>query len=145
MDATYRNAQDFRMKSWSVAAAFAIALVAGSSGARSQERACRSPDPVDTINEMFSAIFACWEPPPGTAGMTVTLQFSIRRNGTLIGKPRATYSHLSKDGILNRAFVASVIEALDKALPLPVSDSMGGAIAGRTLFPRFTATSRDAS
>ncbi|MER8391084.1 hypothetical protein NKJ72_12600 [Mesorhizobium sp. M0045] len=77
--------------------------------------------------------------------MTLTLQFSIRRNGTLIGKPRATFSHLGDDGPLNRAFVASVLEALDKALPLPVSDSMGGAIAGRTLFPRFTAVNEGAS
>ncbi|RWH76543.1 MAG: hypothetical protein EOQ86_20595 [Mesorhizobium sp.] len=124
-----------------VALVFALGLVAGPNAATSQERACRSPDPVDTINEMFSAIVACWEPPSGTAGMTLTLQFSIRRNGTLIGKPRATFSRLGNDDALNRAFVASVLEALDKALPLPVSDSMGGAIAGRTLFPRFTAAS----
>ncbi|TIU96590.1 MAG: TonB C-terminal domain-containing protein [Mesorhizobium sp.] len=128
-----------------VALALALALVAGPNEAKSQERACRSPDPVDTINEMFSAIVACWEPPPGTAGMTLTLQFSIRRNGTLIGKPRATYSRLGNDATLNRAFVASVLEALDKALPLPVSDSMGEAIAGRMLFPRFTAASGSAS
>ncbi|RWE64945.1 hypothetical protein [Mesorhizobium sp.] len=128
-----------------VALALALALVVGPNEARSQERACRSPDPVDTVNEMFSAIVACWEPPPGTAGMTLTLQFSIRRNGTLIGKPRATYSRLGNDATLNWAFVASVLEALDKALPLPVSDSMGGAIAGRMLFPRFTVASGGAS
>ncbi|WP_258117620.1 hypothetical protein [Mesorhizobium onobrychidis] len=82
------------MKPRSAIAALALALVAGPNAATSQERGCRSPDPVDTINEMFSAIVACWESPPGTAGMTLTLQFSIRRNGTLIGKPRATYSRL---------------------------------------------------
>ena len=108
---------------------------------RAQERACGSSDPVNTIKEMLSAIYACWEPPPGTAGMSVTLQFSLRRQGTLIGKPRATYSKLGGDEALNRAFVASILEALDKALPLPLSDSMGGAIAGRMLAPRFTATS----
>ncbi|TIM09659.1 hypothetical protein [Mesorhizobium sp.] len=133
------------MKPRSAIVALTVALVAGPNAATSQERACRSPEPVDTINEMFSAIVACWEPPPGTAGMTLTLQFSIRRNGTLIGKPRATYSRLGDDGSLNRAFVASVLEALDKALPLPVSDRMGGAIAGRLLFPRFTAASGDES
>ena len=108
---------------------------------RAQERACGSSDPVTTIKEMLSAIYACWEPPPGTAGMSITLQFSLRRQGTLIGKPRATYSHLGGDEALSRAFVASILEALDKALPLPLSDSMGGAIAGRMLAPRFTATS----
>ena len=111
--------------------------------ARAQERACASPDPVDTVKEMFSAIYACWDPPPGTAGMSLTLHFSLRRHGTLFGKPRATYSNLSRDEALNRAFVASILGALDKALPLPLSDSMGGAVAGRMLSPRFTATIED--
>jgi len=128
-----------------VTTALALVLVAGATEARSQERACGSPDPVDTIDEMFDAIFACWQPPPGSAGMTLTLSFSIRKNGTLIGKPRATFSHMGDDASLNRVFVTSVLEALDKALPLPLSDSMGGAIAGRPLFPRFTAVIGGAS
>ncbi|MER8900539.1 hypothetical protein [Mesorhizobium sp. M0514] len=128
-----------------VATALALALVASATEARSQERACRSPDPVDTIDEMFDAIFACWQPPPGSAGLTLTLSFSIRKNGTLMGKPRATFSHMGDDAALNRVFVTSVLEALDKALPMPLSDSMGGAIAGRPLFPRFTAVIGGAS
>jgi hypothetical protein len=128
-----------------VAAALAIALLAGSSEAGAQERACRSRDPVDTLKEMSAAIYACWKPPPGTAGMTLTLRFSLRRDGTLIGKPRATFSDLGADDALNRAFVTSILKALDEALPLPFTDSMGGAIAGRMLAPRFTATFERAS
>src|SRR5262245_40366817 len=122
------------------AASLVLAAIAYPGVTGAQERACGSPDPVNTIREMFSAIYACWHPPPGTAGMSVTLQFSLRRQGTLIGRPRATYSNLGGNDALNRAFVASILEALDKALPLPLSDSMGGAIAGRMLAPRFTAT-----
>jgi hypothetical protein len=122
------------------AAAVVIAVLAGSSEAGAQERACHSPDPIDTLAEMSAAIYACWKPPPGTAGMSLTLRFSLRRNGTLIGKARATYSHLGTDDTLNRAFVTSILKALDEALPLPFSDSMGGAIAGTTLAPHFTAT-----
>ena len=128
-----------------VATGLALALLAGTNEARSQERACGSRDPIDTIDEMFSAIFACWQPPPGSDGMTLTLSFSIRKNGTLMGKPRATFSHMGDDDSLNRVFVSSVLEALDKALPMPLSDSMGGAIAGRPLFPRFTAVIGGAS
>ncbi|MER8443237.1 TonB C-terminal domain-containing protein [Mesorhizobium sp. M1066] len=128
-----------------VAAALAAALFASSLEAKSQERSCRSPDPVDTIREMSDAIYACWKPPPGTAGMSLTLRFSLRRDGTLIGKPRATYSDLGADAQLSRAFVASILKALDEALPLPFSHSMGGAIAGRMLAPRFTAALEGAS
>jgi len=125
------------------ALSLALLIFADSGPARAQQRVCASSDPVDTIKEMFSAIYACWEPPPGTAGMSLTLHFSLRRNGTLLGKPRATYSNLGRDEALNRAFVASILEALDEVLPLPLSDSMGGAIAGRMLSPRFTATGDD--
>ncbi|WP_292890520.1 hypothetical protein [Mesorhizobium sp.] len=72
--------------------------------------------------------------------MALTLRFSLRRDGTLIGKPRATFSKLGQDDRLNKAFVASVLEALDKALPVPFTESMGGAIAGRILSPLFTWT-----
>jgi hypothetical protein len=120
-----------------------MALVSNEAGA--QERTCRSPDPVNTLKEMSAAIYACWRPPPGTAGMSLTLRFSLRRNGTLIGKPRATFSDLGEDDALSRAFVASILKALDEALPLPFSDSMGGATAGRMLAPRFTATLERAS
>jgi hypothetical protein len=126
-----------------VAAALVVALVSNEAGA--QERICHSPDPVDTLKEMSAAIDACWRPPTGTAGMSLTLRFSLRRNGTLIGKPRATFSDLGADDALSRAFVASILKALDEALPLPFSDSMGRAIAGRMLAPRFTATLERAS
>ncbi|RUW43611.1 cell envelope integrity protein TolA, partial [Mesorhizobium sp. M8A.F.Ca.ET.021.01.1.1] len=105
----------------------ALALFANCNGALSQEHPCRSTDPIDTIKEMSDAIYACWRPPPGTAGMSLTLRFSLRRNGTLIGKPRATYSDLGTDSQLGRAFVASILKALDDDLPLPFSDGMGGA------------------
>ena len=121
------------------AAAFVTVLFASATVAIAQERPCHSTDPVDTLKEMSEAIYACWMPPAGTAGMSLTLQFSLRRNGTLIGKPRATYLDLGTNPQLSRAFVASILKALDDALPLPFSDSMGGAIAGRMLAPRFTA------
>lgn len=117
-----------------------VILNAGCGEASAQQRACGSRDPVNTINEMFDAIYACWQPPAGAGGLSLTLSFSLRRNGTLIGKPRATFSKLGPDDNLNKAFVASVLQALDKALPIPFTDSMGGAIAGRPLLPLFRAS-----
>jgi hypothetical protein len=122
------------------ALAFAVMVSSGSGMAQAEERACGSRDPVNSISDMAEAIYACWQPPLGTDGMALTLRFSLRRDGTLIGKPRATFSKLGQDDRLNKAFVASVLEALDKALPVPFSESMGGAIAGRVLSPLFTWT-----
>jgi hypothetical protein len=103
-----------------------------------QEPRCGNRKAINSLNEMWSALYACWQPPAGSNGMTITLRFSLRRDGTLIGKPVATYSNLSGDDFRKRVFVASVIEALDKVVPLPLTDSMGGAIAGRPLTLLFT-------
>jgi hypothetical protein len=126
----------------SAAAAFAFASIlgAGCGKAQAEGRACGSRDPVNSIAEMADAIYACWQPPQGTADLTLTLCFSLRRDGTLIGKPRATFSKLGQNDSLNKAFVASVIEALNKELPVPFTKGMGGAIAGRPLCPLFRAT-----
>ena len=103
-------------------------------------RPCGSREPVDTLRETGEALYACWEPPAGSEGMEITLLFSLRRDGTLIGRPRATWSKLSGNSNEQRAFVASVLTALDRALPLPLTDGMGGAVAGRPLTLRFSVT-----
>ncbi|MDX8529486.1 hypothetical protein RFM42_00750 [Mesorhizobium sp. VK25D] len=130
-----------------VLAAFAFALIAspGCGKAQAQQRACGSRDPVNSIAEMSGAIYACWQPPAGTGGMSLTLCFSLRRDGTLVGKPRATFSKLGPDDRLNKAFVASVLEALNKELPVPFTKGMGGAIAGRVLCPLFRAAAEGRS
>lgn len=101
-------------------------------------RPCGSREPVDTLRETGEALYACWEPPAGSEGMEITLLFSLRRDGTLIGRPRATWSKLSGNSSQQRTFVASVLTALDRALPLPLTDGMGGAVAGRPLTLRFS-------
>lgn len=98
-----------------------------------KEWSCNSSKPINTINEMFLALDACWQPPKGTAGMSITLRFSLRRDGSLIGKPQTTYTKKIANDELSKAFVASVLQALDKALPLTFTESMGGAIAGRPI------------
>ncbi|BCH22742.1 hypothetical protein MesoLjLc_24760 [Mesorhizobium sp. L-8-10] len=115
--------------------AFALAMGDASAG----EPGCGSPEPVNTLNELWAALYACWQPPPGSAGMEITLTFSLRRDGSLIGKPRATWSRLSGSEAQRRAFVASVLAALDRQLPLKLTDSLGGAIAGRPFAMRFAA------
>jgi len=131
------------LKTPTTKAAIAAALILGSvSLALAEDRECGSGDPIETINEMFDAIYACWEPPAGSEGMSLTLTFSVRSNGTLIGVPIVRHSRLGKDSALREAFVESVFGALDRATPLPLSKSMGGAIAGRILAPRFAVPGR---
>ncbi|PRA78225.1 hypothetical protein CQ054_22500 [Ochrobactrum sp. MYb29] len=103
------------------------------STANASSRSCNSPTPVNSINEMFDALFACWQPPAGTAGMSMTLRFSLRSNGTLIGEPRVTYKGKLNGDERSKAFEASILNALKQALPVPFTKTMAGAIAGRPM------------
>ena len=117
---------------------FVVLLLAFPVAVFSKDRGCNAEKPVNSINEMFSALYACWQPPQGTEGMSITLRFSLRRDGTLIGKPQTTFTSKINNNELSKAFVISILEALHKSLPLPFTDSMGGAVAGRPLALRFT-------
>lgn len=67
--------------------------------------------------------------------------FPFTRFGVIKGQVLrvATYSHKIVNDELSKAFVAAILEALNKSLPLPFTDSMGGAIAGRPLALQFEA------
>nr|WP_245425273.1 hypothetical protein [Phyllobacterium brassicacearum] len=119
--------------------AFTIALILmhpASAGAG--ERACGSREPIATMYELGPALYSCWKPPRGTENLEITLRFALRRDGSMIGNPRASYAKLGQDMPLKRAFVASVLEALYQNLPLPITDDFGGAIAGRPITLLFS-------
>lgn len=104
-----------------------------------QARDCGNREPIDRLDQLGPALYACWKPPAGMEGRAITLRFSVRRDGTLMGKPQATFSKMTDKGADDQRFVASVLEALDKALPLPLTPKFGGIVAGRPMTLRFLA------
>ena len=54
-----------------------------------------SPDrKLDTLSAMFDALRHCWVPPPqeeARPGMQMSVRFSFKRTGEIIGTPRVTY------------------------------------------------------
>ncbi|WP_062227089.1 energy transducer TonB [Aureimonas frigidaquae] len=102
------------------------------------ERVCRSPQPVETIAAVFDAIRACWQPPAGDRDHDATVNFSLRLNGTIIGTPRLVHRDPTDRSPEALAFDRSILEAMERAAPLPLSDSLGGAIAGRLFAYRLT-------
>ncbi|AOF93122.1 hypothetical protein BSY16_4521 (plasmid) [Sinorhizobium sp. RAC02] len=91
-----------------------------------------------TLDEMFSAIYACWRPPASLGHMRVMLRFRLKRDGTLIAPPRLAWIHATGVGSDDREkFASSALDALTHALPIPFTEKMGGAIAGRTVTPYF--------
>lgn len=96
-------------------------------------------EPVSTLAQLGPALTRCWSAPGDASGHEITLRFSLRRDGTLIGEPRITYSRLPGDDATARRFVASVLASLAECLPVKLADGLGSAIAGRPLTIRYIA------
>ncbi len=50
---------------------------------------------LDSIGDLFAALRSCWSPPPADsarAGMQMSVRFSFKRSGEIIGTPRMTFA-----------------------------------------------------
>jgi hypothetical protein len=99
------------------------------------------PEPkVDTIRGLFDRLRSCWVPPPlneARPGMQMSVRFSFKRGGEIIGTPRMTFvtpDASSKDRDIYRRAIDS---SLEHCAPIPFTRRMGGAIAGRPIAIRF--------
>src|SRR6266404_6010244 len=113
----------------------AAALLSGplASAARAQ------PAEVDNIKEIFAKLYGCWKPPPLSLAnpIDITVVVSFNRAGEILGHPRISYESgqaTDNDRLLYRV---AVMEALQRCTPMPFTDAMAGAIAGRPLAIQF--------
>src|SRR5271169_6669404 len=67
----------------------------------------------------------------GPAGSRLTIMLMMKRDGSIFGKPRITFSHLEGDRQARQAFVDDTERAVKACLPFRITPSLGGAIAGR--------------
>lgn len=93
--------------------------------------------PLNSMHEVGSAMLACWKPPADSDNSSVTLSFSFKRDGTLIGPPRATAIHVSGDDKARKAYVDAATKALQDCLPLSFSPSLAQGIAGSVFTLQF--------
>jgi hypothetical protein len=88
--------------------------------------------PANTLMDLRRQFGACLAGTPfDAAGSRVTIVFMMKRDGSIFGKPRITYSHLEGDAAARQRFVDDAARAVDSCLPLKVTPALGGAIAGR--------------
>ena len=88
---------------------------------------------LNTMADIRQAFRSCWQWPPvseARSGMALTVRVSFKRNGEVFGA-RITYqtAHVSHE---ERAlYHGALLAALSRCSPLPLSESLGHAIAGR--------------
>jgi hypothetical protein len=103
--------------------------------------ACAQAEPgqVNTIREAFARFWSCWKPPPASQAnpIDITVIVSFNRAGEILGRPRITYESEQADDNDRLMYRIAVMEALQRCAPMPFTESMAGAVAGRPFAIRF--------
>lgn len=114
-----------------------VLLAAGPSAATAGGIAPKGP--LHTLDDITKALRGCWQWPPLSeirTGMDLTIRLSFKRNGEIFGA-RITYQSPGVSEDERSLYYGILLEALKLCSPLPVSESLGGAIAGRPMNFRF--------
>ncbi|MEA2897419.1 MAG: hypothetical protein QOJ84_3034 [Bradyrhizobium sp.] len=105
-----------------------------SSGARAE------PGQVDNIKEAFARLRTCWKPPPPSRAnpdVEITVIVSFTRDGNILGRPKITYESEQATDNDRLQYRIAVMETLQRCTPMPFTEAMGGAVAGRPFAIRF--------
>jgi hypothetical protein len=97
-------------------------------------------DRLDAIRDVFAALRACWTPPTldeGRPGMEISIRLSFNRSGNIIGAPRFTYTTRDASAEQRDLYRRAVVDSLARCTPLPLTQGLGGAIAGRPIAIRY--------
>ena len=94
---------------------------------------------VDSIKQLVERLQQCWKPPARSQAraVDVTVLVSFTRDGVILGQPRVTYETEGASDNDRLAYRIAVMEALQCCTPMPFSDGLGGAVAGRPFAIRF--------
>src|SRR5207342_3108260 len=77
--------------------------------------------PLENVSDIGPALLRCWHPPAAPDGSAVTLRFSFRRDGSLMGAPRVTYVGVDGGAKAEREFADSAVRAIEQCAPLELS------------------------
>ena len=113
----------------------AAALLLGITSAAAQTQ----PDQVNTIRDVFVRLGRCWRPPPASKvrPIDITVVVSFNRAGDILGHPRITYESAEATDDDRLQYRIAVMEALQRCTPMPFTETMAGAAAGRPFAVQF--------
>ena len=115
---------------------FAAALLFGLYASVGQAQ----PAQVNTIREVFAKLRTCWKPPPASRanpGIDITVIVSFNRAGEILGHPKITYESEQATDNDRLMYRIAVMEALQRCTPMPFTEGMAGAVAGRPFAVQF--------
>ena len=89
--------------------------------------------PLDSIKDVFVRLHSCWKPPPlsEASPIDITVIVSFNREGAILGHPRITYESEQATDKDRLQYRIAVMQTLQRCTPLPFTEGLGGAVAGR--------------
>jgi hypothetical protein len=105
-----------------------------------RDRYTRPDHDLNTIDDLFATLRACWSPPApdaARAGMQMSVLFSFNRSGTPIAPPRVTFASHDAPKDTRDLYLTAINDSLHGCLPLTFTKALGGAIAGRPIMIRY--------
>jgi hypothetical protein len=69
--------------------------------------------------------------------MQMTVRFSFKRSGELIGVPRLTFATAGVSADTRATYLKAINASLDACVPLKFTGGLGGALAGRPIMIRY--------
>jgi hypothetical protein len=95
---------------------------------------------LDNIGDLFAALRSCWTPPQADSakeGMQMTVRFSFKRSGDLIGPPRMTFATAGVPAEVRETYFKAINDSIGACVPLKFTGNLGGALAGRPIAIRY--------
>ena len=95
---------------------------------------------LDNIGDLFAALRSCWIPPQAQdakEGMQMTVRFSFKRSGDLIGPPRLTFATAGVPADIRETYFKAINASLDGCVPLKFTGGLAGALVGRPIAVRY--------
>jgi hypothetical protein len=114
-----------------ILSAAAIASVVASIGASAQS--AWTEHPMNSVREIRASLRKCWISPAMSAPAQITVRLSLKRNGEILGQPLISYESPDASEADRAALHAAVAASLARCTPLPISDALGGIIAGHPI------------
>jgi hypothetical protein len=118
-----------------------LQLTVESKPAEEEAQRYQKPDhDLDNIGDLFAALRSCWTPPQADSakeGMQMTVRFSFKRSGDLIGPPRLTFATSGVPAEIREIYLKAINDSIDACVPLKFTGNLGGALAGRPIAIRY--------
>jgi hypothetical protein len=113
-----------------------LALILGAGPAFAQDTPAAGK--LNSLEELRRHFSNCYQPGTVSEGKEVTVRFALRRDGSLLGKPRVTYVKGAENATIRKVLSDAAVNAIATCVPAPLTEAFGRALAGRVYSIRFS-------